>query len=138
MSAVFTASFRSLRSSAVFTLLFNHSNRREQYSQSPPRPPIAREQIIRFFWAPGSGGIKEQIRRIFFCCPRLLDDVDESPGFLDFVATRKQRGIAAHRIEQQPFVRFRTGFAEGRPVMEIHLDWFDAETCARHFGLYPQ
>ena len=59
-------------------------------------------------------------------------------GFLDFVTTSKKCGVAAHRIEQQTFVRFRTGFAEGRPVVEIHFDRFDAETCARHFGMYLQ
>src|SRR6266704_3620668 len=138
MSAAFTASFRSLRSSAVFTLLFNHSNRREQYSQPSPRSTIAREQILGFFRAPGAGGIKEQTRCIFFCVPRIFDGIDEGPGFLDFISTREQRGIAAHRIEQQTLVRFRAGFAKRGSVMKIHFDWLDAKACPRHLRMDSQ
>jgi hypothetical protein len=57
---------------------------------------------------------------------------------LDFVAARKERGIAAHRIKQQTFVRLRTRFSERGSVMKIHLHRLDAKACARHLGMDSQ
>src|SRR2546423_9697415 len=100
-------------------------------SESPPGAPVAREQFIGFFRSPGSRGIKTKWRRVFLLRPRVLDDVDERPRLFDFVPARKQRRIAAHRIEQQSFISFGARFAEGSSVMKIHLHRLDPETRAR-------
>src|ERR1700730_4378069 len=101
-------------------------------SQSSPSAAITGEQIVGFLRAPRAGGIKKQTRRIFFCGPRILDWVDESPGFFNFIAPCKECGVSAHGVEKQAFVCLRAGFAERCPVMEIHFHRFDAEACARH------
>src|SRR5947209_15293446 len=70
--------------------------------------------------------------------PRFLDRVDESPGMLDLVAAGKERGVAAHRVEEQPFVRFRAGLSKGRSIMEIHFHGLDVKARARYLGMNPQ
>src|ERR1700676_1515199 len=89
---------------AIFVFMFR--------SEPSPGASIARQEFVCFFWSPGTCRIKVQLGRVLFCRPRLFDDVDERPGLFDFVARPKQSCVAAHRVEQQTFVRFRTGFAE--------------------------
>src|SRR4029077_8472181 len=136
-SAAFTASFRSLDLFAAFIASISSSQNR-QCLKPPPSAAVAREQIVGFFRAPGTGGIKKKTRRIFCCGARVLDWVYERPGFFNFIAPREKCGVAAHRVEKQTFVCFRAGFAERGTVMEIHFHRLDAETCARHLGLHAQ
>ena len=70
--------------------------------------------------------------------PRFLDGVDERPSFFDLVPARKECGVAAHRIEEQAFVRFRAGFAKGSAIVKIHLHRFDAQTGSRNFCQHSQ
>src|SRR5262245_56909923 len=107
-------------------------------SQPSPRAAVAGEQIVCSFWSPRTGGIEIQFRHILLCMPRFLDGIDERRRFFDLVATRKQRGVATHRIEQQTFVRLRARFTERCPVVEIHLDRLDTKTCAGDLGMNPQ
>src|SRR4051794_30683120 len=67
-------------------------------SQSPPAASITREQLIRFFRPPRTGGVKCQGRCIFLR-PRVLNRVNESPCFFNFVTAGEQRGVTAHGIE---------------------------------------
>ena len=57
---------------------------------------------------------------------------------LDLVAAGKERGVAAHCIEQQTFVRLGAGFAERRSVMKVHLYRLDAKARAGNLGVNPQ
>jgi hypothetical protein len=43
----------------------------------------------------------------------VFDAIDELPRVFDFVATREERGVAAHGIEQQTFV----GLGEALPKL---------------------
>jgi hypothetical protein len=70
--------------------------------------------------------------------PRVFDQIDETPRSFHFVAPRKQGGVAAHRVEQKPLIRFGRGFAKARAVMKIHFDRLDAHGAARTFRLDPQ
>src|SRR4051812_20749724 len=89
--------------------------------QPPPCAAIARKQFVRFFWSPRAGGIHEEPGRIFLRAPGFFDWVDERPRFLNFVVSCEKRGVAAHRVQEEPFVSFRARLAERRPVMKIHL-----------------
>src|SRR5439155_4185120 len=89
--------------------------------KSSPGAAVARHQFIRFFRSPGTVGIKIQLRRVLFRRPCVFDEIDERPRLLHFIVPRKQRGVAAHRVEQQTFVSFRARFAEGSAVMKIHF-----------------
>src|SRR5882724_13579934 len=106
--------------------------------ESPPGATVAREKFVGFFRSPRTGGIHEQTWLIFFGLPRFLDRIDERPRFFHFIPACEEGRVTAHRVEQQPLVRFRTRFAEGRSVMEIHLHRLDPETGSRHFRLHSQ
>src|SRR5262249_53451955 len=107
-------------------------------SEPPPRAAVAREKFICFIRAPRTSGIENQLRSALLLRPRIFDWVDERPRFFDFIAARKQRRVAAHRVEEQTFIRFRASLAKRRSVMKIHFHRLDPEACARHFRLHSQ
>ena len=70
--------------------------------------------------------------------PTALKMIDELPGLFHFVAARKERRVPRHRIQQEPFVSFRTALSKTGRVVEVHLDRLHPQTSARQFGDDPQ
>src|SRR5205807_3799154 len=105
--------------------------------QSPPSPVVAREQFVSLLWPPRTGRVKTKRRRIFLLRPCVLDRIDKRPRLFDFIAPGEKGGVTTHRIEQQTLIRFRTGFAKARSVMEIHFDRLDPQARSWDFRHHP-
>src|SRR5437588_12089779 len=60
---------------------------------------VAGSEILRLLRAPSVGLVLEDRRR------RPQDRLDNSPGMLDGILAREERGIAFHRVMKQPLVR---------------------------------
>src|SRR5258708_19800458 len=90
-------------------------------SRFPPAAPVAREQIMGLFRAPGAGRVRWRWG-VSVCRPGAHDAIDVGPLLLDLVATCEERRVAAHRVEQEPLVRLGGVRAERGAVTEIHGD----------------
>ena len=86
-----------------------------------PGTSIGLEQLIRVLRAPGAGRIIGKCPR-GKCLPDVEDRVNDAPAGLDHVGTLKQRRIADHTVEEQPFVACTDLLAEVVEVVKIHID----------------
>src|SRR4051812_47309650 len=73
-----------------------------------PRTAVILNQRFGFRWAPATGRIERERTLFFVSVPFFLDLVDKPPGFLHLISSGKKGRISSHRIQQQPFIRFRT------------------------------
>src|SRR5581483_11468748 len=97
-----------------------------------PLAPVFFKQVVGALGAPGAGEVVRKDLRLFGG-PGLQDRRIERPCSLDAIAMRKERLIAEHGIEQQPLVAVGPRLAEGRLVIEVHVDGADIHLrCGRH------
>src|SRR3954452_11989831 len=78
------------------------------FLESPPGTAVTGEKFVSLLRAPRTGWIFKKLGLVLLPGPRFFDRIDERPRFFDFVPPGKERGVAAHRIQEQSFVRFRT------------------------------
>src|SRR5690348_6608020 len=72
-------------------------------SRFSPAPTVASEQIVGLLGPPGSGGINRR-RSVRLLGPRVEHVVDVGPLLFHLVSAREERGLAAHRVEEQSLV----------------------------------
>src|ERR1700751_1245017 len=107
-------------------------------SQSPPRPPVFLDQLIGLGWSPAPGGIEIEAGLIPLRMPSFLDIIDKAPCLLDLVSPGEKRCVSCHRVEQQSFVSFRTGFPKRGSIMKIHFDRLDPDASSGHLRLHSK
>src|SRR6185437_6942061 len=89
-------------------------------SQLLPAPSIARHQFIGLFRPPGAAVIIWKILRLRRG-PGFQHRSVERPCSLHAVAVRKQRGVAQHRVQQQPLITIGRGGPKCSSVIKVHI-----------------
>src|SRR2546428_514902 len=101
---------------------------------SMPGPSIPRQQCLRRSWSPRPRRIERQGWR-GFGLPVFEHRVDNRPGLVDPVRTRKERLIALHGIVEQPFVGTGRAFDAKRQIIaEMHGHWTQTDVWPGLFG----
>src|SRR5436309_851946 len=91
-----------------------------QPAPAPPVPTVAGDEVVGLSRAPATGfvGVERRVKLL----PAFENRVGKAPGCLNFVATREERRVTEHRIEDQAFVGVGGRAAKGRTETEIHRD----------------
>uniref|UniRef100_E6PY25 Uncharacterized protein n=1 Tax=mine drainage metagenome TaxID=410659 RepID=E6PY25_9ZZZZ len=99
-----------------------------------PGPVFLFDHVFGAIGAPASG---EVIWKDLGCFggPGFEDRSIQGPGGLDAVAMSEERLIAQHGIQQESLVAVGGRFAEGRSVVEVHVDGADGDVLGGgHLG----
>src|SRR5437588_9072349 len=111
-SAAHRSRSMSRSASAIASGFVSRSDQRSSLTSDPGSPlqppPLAPafEQPIRLLGASRTGRILRN-RRGGVLMPGGQDRIDDLPQGLDLIASREQRGVAAHGVEDQPLVGLR-------------------------------
>src|SRR5438105_13876049 len=115
---------RTLRSAAVIAHL---------PSEPAPPSPIALHEVVGRGRTPRARLVVGE-GRTWRLLPTLQDARDKGPCRLHLVASREQRGVPQHAVEQQALIGVGRRGVKRRTVQEIHVDRADLHPGAGHLG----
>src|SRR5215216_3666303 len=103
-------------------------------SRSPPPSPVACQECLGLFGAPGARRVEGDL---LAAGPGSQHGVQDLPRPFGLVRADEERRVAEHEVEEEPLVSIRDLLQESGSVQQVHVHGANPKAPARDLRPYP-